>query len=173
MTGDIQHAPDGPFLYFGYGSNLDPEQLRRHCPSAQFVSVARLPDFRFALTIESKNTWGGGVGDLQPAPGDEVWGALWLIAAGDSHALDDHMGCFRDPPAYRRTAVAVTTPAGDQVRCRSYTVAAPHPDGFLPSPAYLEAVVRGARAVGLPAGYIARLEAIPDNGRPTPGGASH
>jgi hypothetical protein len=169
MTGDIQHAPDGPFLYFGYGSNLDAEQLRRHCPSAQLVSVARLPGYRFALTIESKNTWGGGVGDLQAAPGDEVWGALWLIAAGDSHALDDHMGLFRDPPAYRRATVDVTTPAGDEVRCRSYTVAAPHLEGFLPSPGYRDAVVRGARAVGLPEAYIARLAAIPDNGRTAPG----
>ncbi|MDA0302365.1 MAG: gamma-glutamylcyclotransferase [Chloroflexi bacterium] len=164
MTDEIR-SPGGPFLYFGYGSNLDAEQLRRHCPGAQFVSIARLPDARFAFTIESKSTWLGGVGDLQPEPGDEVWGALWLIAAGDSHALDDHMGLFRDPPAYGRTTVSVTTPAGDEVRCRSYTVATPHLAGFLPSPAYRNAVVRAARAIGLPASYVARLEAIPDNGR--------
>lgn len=169
MTDDIARAPDGPFFYFGYGSNLDAEQLRRHCPSAQFVSVARLTGYRFALTIESKRTWGGGVGDLQPAPDDEVWGALWVIAPADSHALDDHMGLFRDPPAYRRATVPVSTPAGDEVRCRTYTVAAPDPDGFLPSPAYRDAVVRGARAVGLPAAYVARLEAMPDNGRPAAG----
>ena len=171
MADQISDAPAGPFLYFGYGSNLDVDQLRRDCPSAQLVSIARLPDHRFAFSIESKNTWHGGVGDLQPEPGDEIWGALWLIAAEDGRALDDHMGLFRDPPAYRRVAVQVTTPAGDEVRCRSYAVAAPNLEGYLPSPAYRDTVVRGARRIGLPEAYIARLEAIPDNGRA--GGGAH
>ncbi|MEI7926515.1 MAG: gamma-glutamylcyclotransferase family protein [Chloroflexota bacterium] len=171
MTAESSSQPAGPFLYFGYGSNLDLAQLRSHCPSAQLVSIARLADYRFAFTIESKNTWLGGVGDMQPAPGDEVWGALYIIGAEDSRSLDDHMGLFRDPPAYRRTEVEVTTPAGDVVRCRSYTVATPNLDGYLPSPAYRDVVVQGARAVGLPASYIARLEAIPDNGRV--GGGAH
>ena len=171
MTAVSSSQPDGPFLYFGYGSNLDLAQLRSHCPSAQFVSIARLADHRFAFTIESKHTWLGGVGDMQAAPGDEIWGALYVITAEDSRSLDDHMGLFHDPPAYRRTIVEVTTPAGDTVRCRSYTVAAPHLEGYLPSPAYRDLLVQGARAVGLPAGYLARLAAIPDNGRT--GGGPH
>lgn len=154
-----------PFLYFGYGSNLEADGMRSHCPSAQLVSIARLAGYRFAFTIESRNTWLGGVGDMQSDATDEIWGALWVIAAEDSHALDDHMGLFREPVAYRRTTVEVTTPAGDVVRCRSYVVADPHLEGYLPSPAYRDAVVRGARAIGLPVAYIARLEAIPDNGR--------
>ena len=102
---------------------------------------------------------------MQPAPGDEIWGALWLIAAEESHDLDEQEGLFRDPPAYRRVTVEVTTPAGDVVRCRSYAVAQPDLAGILPSPAYRDTVVRGARRIGLPEAYIARLEAIPDNGR--------
>ena len=72
---------------------------------------------------------------------------------------------INDPPAYRRVIVELATPAADVVRCRSYTVAAPDPDGFLPSPAYRDTMVRGAERVGLPAAYVARLAAIPDNGR--------
>ena len=165
MTDRTDEAPATRFLYFGYGSNLDAAGMRSHCPSARLVSIARLADHRFAFTIESKNTWLGGVGDMQPAPGDEIWGALWLVAAEESRALDEHMGLFRDPPAYARTIVEVTTPAGDVVRCRSYAVAEPNLDEYLPSPAYRDAVVRGARSAGLPAAYIARLEAIEDNGR--------
>lgn len=165
MTDRIDEAPATPFLYFGYGSNLDEAGMRSHCPSARLIGIARLAGHRLAFTIESRNTWFGGVGDMQPAPGDEIWGALWLIDAEDSRALDEHMGLFRDPPAYARTIVEVTTPAGDVVRCRSYAVAAPNRDEYLPSPAYRDAVVRGARSVGLPTAYIARLEAIEDNGR--------
>ncbi|MFA7249425.1 MAG: gamma-glutamylcyclotransferase [Dehalococcoidia bacterium] len=157
--------PAGPFLYFGYGSNLDADRMRSHCPSARLVSIARLADHRLAFSIESKNTWLGGVGDMQPAPGDEIWGALWVIAAGDSRSLDEAEGLTRVPPAYRRVTVEVTTPAGDVVRCRSYAVADPHPEGYLPSPAYRDTLVRGAQGIGLPEAYIARLAAIPDNGR--------
>ena len=157
--------PAGPFLYFGYGSSLDGERLRAICPSARLVSIARLPGHRLAFSIESKRTWRGGVADMQPAAGEEIWGALWLIDAAGSRPLDEHEGLFRDPPAYRRTTVEVTTPAGDVVRCRSYAVVDPDPAGFLPSPPFKRTLVRGARALGLPAAYIARLEALPDNGR--------
>ncbi len=163
--------PTGPFLYFSYGSNLDGARLRMHSPSARLVSAARLADHRVVYSIESKTTWLGGVGDIVEAPGDEVWGALRLIDAEDSRGLDEQEGVFRDPPAYRRIVVEVTTSAGDIVRCRSYRVVTPDPNGFLPSPAYRETILRGARAVGLPEAYIARLAATPDNGRA--GGGPH
>jgi gamma-glutamylcyclotransferase len=167
----IEPAPGdetSPFLYFAFGSNLDEARLTLHCPSARLVGAARLPDHRLAFSIESKNTWHGGVADIRPAPGDHVWGALWVIDGADSRELDDQEGVFRDPPAYGRVTVEVETPAGDRVRCRSYQVVSPDPKGFAPSPAFRETIVRGARAVGLPAEYVARLEALPDNGWPSP-----
>ena len=155
----------GPFLYFSYGSNLDAARIRMHCPSARLVTIARREGYRLAFSAESKNTWHGGVGDMRPSPGDEVWGALWLIDAAESDALDEQEGLLRVPPVYERITVEVTTPAGDTVRCRSYVVADPNLEGFLPSPAYKETVLRGARALGFPARYIEILEAVRDNGR--------
>ena len=163
-------APHGPFLYFGYGSSLDITRLHLHCPSARLVTIARRAGVRLAFSIESKRTWLGGVANMLPAsgdaaaPGDEVWGALYLIDAAESRVLDEQEGLFRDPPAYRRETVEVTTPAGDIVRCRSYVVADPNLEGFLPSPAFKATLLRGARALGLPPTYIARLEALADNG---------
>jgi hypothetical protein len=40
----------------------------------------------------------------------------------------------------------------------------PNLEGYAPSPAYRETLLRGARAARLPAGYVTRLEAIEDNG---------
>lgn len=164
-------TPEGSFLYFAYGSNLSQTRLHLHAPSAHLVSIARLPEYRLAFSIESKRSWLGGVGDILPAPGDEVWGALWVIAPEDSRHLDEQEGVFRDPPAYRRISVEVSTPAGDVVRCRSYQVVTPHEAGFLPSPAYKDTIVTGARELGLPESYLARLEAIEDNG--VQGGRAH
>ena len=170
----MDESPAGPFLYFAYGSNLSAKRLHLHAPSAHLVSVARLEGYRLAFSIESKRSWLGGVGDIVPAPDDpgaEVWGALWVIAPEHSRELDAQEGVFRDPPAYRRVSVEVETPAGDQVRCRSYRVVAPDPRGFLPSPAYKDTILTGAREIGLPEVYLARLEAIPDNG--VAGGGAH
>ena len=153
-----------PFLYFGFGSNLEAARLHIHCPSARFLSIARLANHRLAFSIESKNTWHGGVADVRPEAGSEVWGALWLIDEEHSEPLDRQEGLFRDPPAYQRLRVQLETPAGDLITCRSYQVANPHPDGYLPSPAYLDTMLRGARAIGLPQHYIAALEAIEHNG---------
>lgn len=156
-------AAEPDFLYFAFGSNLDAARLHIHCPSARFVTIARLADHRLAFSIESKNTWHGGVGDALPAPGAEIWGALWVISGADSRALDEQEGVFREPPAYRRYRVQVETPAGDVVTCRAYQVATPNLEGIAPSPAYKDTILRGARAVKLPEAYIAQLEAIQDN----------
>jgi gamma-glutamylcyclotransferase (GGCT)/AIG2-like uncharacterized protein YtfP len=153
-----------PFLYFGYGSNLDEARLHIHCPSARLVTTARLADHRLAFSIESKNTWHGGVADIRPEAGREVWGALWLIDEEHSEPLDRQEGVFRDPPAYRRIVVDLETAAGDRVTCRSYQVVTPDPAGIRPSPAYRETILRGARALALPEPYLRGLEAIEDNG---------
>ncbi len=158
-------TPESPFLYFGYGSSMDADRMRQTAPHARLIGPARLADHILAFSIESKNTWHGGVADILPSPGDEVWGALWLVSPEESHALDEHEGVFRDPPAYRRVTVEVTTPSGDRVRCRSYQVVTPDPRTPPPSRAFKETLVRGARTVGLPASYVARLATIQDNGR--------
>jgi len=157
-------ADEAPFLYFAFGSNLDADRLHIHCPSARLIATARLAGHRLAFSLESKRNWHGGVADVRPSPGDEVWGALWVIAGGEGGALDEQEGVFRDPPAYRRITVDVETPAGDAVRCRSYQVVTPDPTGFAPSPAYRQTILRGARAIGLPASYVTALEALADNG---------
>ena len=158
-------TPDSAFLYFGYGSSMDADRMRQTAPHARLIGPARLADHTMAFTIESKNTWHGGVADIQPADSDEVWGALWLIPADESHALDEHEGLFREPPAYRRVTVEVTTPSGDRVRCRSYQVASPDFGTPPPSKAFKDTLIRGARTVGLPVAYVARLASIEDNGR--------
>lgn len=158
-------VPDDPdFLYFAFGSNLDAARLRIHCRSARFVLPARLEGYRLAFSVESARTWHGGVGDIIASPDDEVWGALWVIDGEHSHPLDVQEGLFREPPVYRRITVDVTTAAGDAVRCRCYQVVTPARTDILPSPAYKQTIVRGARACGLPPHYIAKLEAITDNG---------
>ncbi|MCY4641067.1 MAG: gamma-glutamylcyclotransferase [Chloroflexi bacterium] len=152
------------FLYFAYGSNLDAARLHRSCPGARPCGRARLPAYRLRFPLYSRR-WGGGVADVVPDPSAEVWGALWRIAAGEAAALDRQEGVDRDPPRYRRVELSVETSVGGRLSCLAYRVAAPDPDAALaPSPDYLAAMLRGARAFSLPEAYVARLAAL----RPAP-----
>ena len=149
-----------PLLYFAYGSNLDAARLHRSCPGAAPRGIARLPDHRLRFPLFSRR-WGGGVADICPEPGGEVWGVLWLIPAGELSALDRQEGVDATPPRYRRVEVVVEGPAGERLSCLAYRVAAPRAGAELaPSGAYRETMLRGARAFSLPEAYVARLAAL-------------
>ena len=147
------------FLYFAYGSNLSEERLREHCSSARLLTIARLPGYRLAFTRRSER-WGGGVADIRPERGAEVWGAVWRIAAKEGDALDAQEGVHASPPRYRRLEVAVVTREGEALDCLAYQVVEPAAEHIAPSEAYLETLLRGARAVGLASSYVERIATL-------------
>ena len=151
-------APGG-FRYFAYGSNLSQARLHENCPSARLEAIARLPGYRLAFTRRSER-WGGGVADIRLDPAAEARGIVWRIDAAEGDALDRQEGVHATPPRYRRIEVAVTTEAGEVLDCLAYQVAEPQAGHIAPSAAYLETMLLGARAAGLPEAYIARIEAI-------------
>jgi cation transport regulator ChaC len=141
-------------LYFAYGSNMDPVQMRSRAPGARALGPARLPGWRLTFTRDSPG-WGGGVGHIEPDPTDEVWGVLWEVTEEDLRSLDDYEGV--DVGAYVRDRVTVSH-AGREVEAIVYLAV---PRGFkAPSRRYVEALVRGAEAHGLPPAYVGRLRAL-------------
>src|SRR3990172_11142414 len=88
--------PMSRLLYFAYGSNLDLRRFRRRCPAAAVVGRARLPDHQLSFTRYSR-TSKGGVADIVPEPGAEVWGALYEVDEPCLAALDEYEGVPRGP----------------------------------------------------------------------------
>ena len=41
-------------LYFAYGSDLDPAEMKAMCPEQHVVGLAVLPDHRLAFPLEDK-----------------------------------------------------------------------------------------------------------------------
>ena len=154
----MTESPAG-FRYFAYGSNLSEARLHENCPSARLEAIASLSGHRLAFTRRSAR-WGGGVADIRPDSGGEVWGVVWRIDAVDGAALDRQEGVHASPPRYRRIEVAVTTPGGDVLDCLAYQVVEPEAEHVAPSAAYLGTMLRGARDAGLPESYAARIDAI-------------
>jgi gamma-glutamylcyclotransferase (GGCT)/AIG2-like uncharacterized protein YtfP len=139
--------------YFAYGSNMSREELRAWCPSAEFVTIARLPNHRLDFTRHSRRRQGG-VADVVPSNGDEVWGVVYDIPSDELPALDRKEGV---PNAYQREYVSVIVQSGERAEALTYTVVHKVPTE-LPSERYLDLILKGAREWKLPAEYVRKLE---------------
>lgn len=141
--------------YFAYGSNMSWEELRFWCPNAKFVSIARLPNHRLDFTRYSGRRQGG-VADVVPSTGHDVWGVVYDIPSDELPALDRKEGV---PNAYQRENVSVFIQSGERAAALTYTVVHKVPTEP-PSQEYFELILRGARDWGLPDEYVRKLEQI-------------
>lgn len=156
-----------PFTWFVYGSSLDraafAEWAAAHgyaVPSFEGAVPARLSGWRLAFDVVSRH-WGGAVASLAEAPGEGVEG-LAVTLPGAARGLVDHKeGAVSG--LYTAFPVSVTPLAGGAPLPALAFRAAPArrlPAEAPPSPAYLQVMARGARASGLSAAWVARLEEL-------------
>lgn len=160
-------VPGADFVWFVYGSSLDREAFRAWAaehgyalPDASRAFPARLDGWRLAFDVASRY-WGGAVGSLVPEAGRFVEG-LALPMPGAARGLADHKegvvsGLYRPQP------VEVTPLTGGPPVAAVAYLASPDrrmPAEEPPAAAWLDAVIRGARASGLPPGWIAGLERL-------------
>jgi len=153
-------------LYFAYGSNLEPNQMRSRAPGHRVVGLAALRDYRLVFPLYS-NDWGGGVSSVQPHHGDTVWGVLFdvpeedlrrldsfekFIAPGDQHNIYDR----------QHMTVELTRPDDGSVprRVRADLYVARPSNPSPPSRRYLDQLILGARHYRLPEDYIAQLTSV-------------
>jgi len=150
-----RHLPD-PVWYFAFGSNMN-ERLfheRRHITPIE-SKVGRLDGYRLCFTVAGGRRPGTSApANIRPAPGEAVYGVLYLLPLRKIARLDASEG-----RQYAYLEVGVIDASGLEVRAMSYIGPAGAPEGR-PSPAYLKIVRAAARERGLPAEYIAFLEGI-------------
>jgi|SRR6267143_6687238 len=143
-------------IYFAYGSNLSPTQMRARCPSARLMGTGCLNGYRLGFTRRSVK-WGGGVADLLPEPGAHVWGALYELSAEEFERLDFYEGV---PAAYKRELVELVDMSGVRWSAWAYFVVQKSPH-VTPTHAYMRTILDGAREVDLPADYLEFLQGVP------------
>ena len=144
--------------YFAYGSNMDAAQMRERCPSARAVGIARFPDHRLAFT-RMATTRRCGVADAVPSPGDDVWGVVYEVEAGELAYLDECEGV--DVGAYVREARAVrlkATGGEEVVKAEVYFVRERAAREFKTNAAYKTILLAAAGYWDLPASYVEALE---------------
>ena len=154
-------------LYFAFGSNLDPDQMRERCPGHHVVGMAMLRDHKLVFPLFSER-WGGGVASVQLSHGKDMWGVLFELSDEDLRALDGYEG-FRAPGdahnLYERELIWVelVRPVDGSVprRVRACAYLAHTANPSPPSRRYVDALIKGARHHRLPDDYIALLGRLP------------
>lgn len=159
-------------LYFAYGSNLSWSQMKERCPSAEFVTVAKLKGYRLDFTLESPpEERNGGVADVVRDNLNEVWGVIYDI--GDPHDwlnLDRCEGfqpCMAGHSLYLRRELKVHPHPQPEnsltLSVQLYEVRKKAKQTIPPHPHYKELILQGARHWELPEEYIELLVAVPDS----------
>ena len=101
MAGDFSKAKER--LYFGYGSNLWKDQMKKRCPTSAYAGIARLNGYQwiinkrgYANVVETSNT--------QNETTNVVWGLVFTLQSADENKLDVNEGV---PEAYTKEDLVV------------------------------------------------------------------
>jgi hypothetical protein len=148
-------------FYFAYGSNMDPRQIIRRCPSYRFYSRAILTDYKLDFTLRSRQRRCG-VANVVPCKTAKVIGVIYRINSTRDWARLDRAEGFRKGKKrsnrYVRSQIFTTTINDKKLDVLAYIYIgliekSPPP----PSNAYLDQMIYGADHWGLPAEYIQDL----------------
>ncbi len=149
--------PGDNIITFAYGSNMPTARIRERCPSANALGVAELRGHELRWHKVSKKD-GSGKCDIvkSDVEGASVFGVLYEISSGDKSALNRAEGLGH---GYDEVQIAVLH-NGAEITVAAYKATKTNP-AILPYTWYKALAVFGAREHGLPAAYIALLEAAP------------
>ena len=127
-------------LYIAYGSNLNLEQMKRRCPTAEVVGTAELKNWRLRFRGGSHSA----VATIEREQGFTVPVLIWRIQPEDEVALNRYEGF---PFLYRKETLRLTV-NGKRVRAMVYIMnEAGHPYG-IPSAGYLNTIREGYESAG-------------------------
>ncbi len=146
-------------LFFAYGSNMNPGQIASRCFKPEAYVIAYLQDHKMAFFGHSKR-WDNGEATVIPKPGENAWGVVYKLTISDSDRLDSWQDVRLDGTgAYFHYPTVVMDAEGNEYPVLLYKRFFSG-ESANPSEEYMEAVISGALANGLPADYIKMLKSI-------------
>jgi cation transport regulator ChaC len=147
--------------YFAYGSNMQPATFAgRRGIVAHGAVPARLTGWRLVFDKPSLLPGLHGMANIVESADADVLGVAYAITRDDLAHVDLTEGVLIGN--YRRVAVRVTTLDGSASELDAFTLTSDRRDAsLLPSRRYLDILVEGAEAHGLPSEYVAWLRACP------------
>lgn len=147
---------EGYGYYFAYGSNMLERQMQDRTRRAELIGPARIEGFRLAFNIPG-TIFPNAVANLIEENNAETWGALYRVQKAEFiDRMDFYEGVHHGE--YTRETARVFTSSGEAVDAFIYRNPGVAQEAA-PSLGYLDIMLRGAKAVGLPKSYIEELKA--------------
>jgi hypothetical protein len=144
-------------LYAAYGTNLDPEQMRRRCPHSPVRGTGWLEGWRLTFGGEDVG-WEGALPSLVEDPLGSVYVMLYDVPDLDEKVLDEWESY---PQIREKIRLRVTTLDGTPLAwvyvLRAY-------EGGMPSCRLLGLMAEAAEAAGAPKDYLYELRSRPCKG---------
>lgn len=150
-----QPNPEAPFQwYFAYGSNMLKEQMEKRTGPIIESWPALLKHHELAFNKAGKD--GTGKANIVRERGSLVFGVAYKCDRRALEQLDHYEGVSGGH--YKRRFANITFITGEERRAVTY-IAVPdkEDDGLMPSRAYLETIITGAREHRLPDDYIEQV----------------
>lgn len=133
-------------LYIAYGSNLNLEQMKHRCPTAEVVGAAELKNWRLWFRGGTHSA----VATIERERRFMVPVLIWRIQPRDERALDRYEGF---PFLYRKETLRLTV-NGRRVCAMVYIMnEAEHPYGT-PSAGYLNTIHEGYKSANFDTGVL-------------------
>ena len=150
--------PDDEVWYFAFGSNMHDDVFRKRRRMRPLEwRVGRIKDYRLRFNLEGRPRGKGAPANIEPCPGEEVWGVMYRITWRDLVRLDSTEGV--PGGAYRRLWLAAEDVGKRHIEVAAYSAQGKETDGN-PSLRYINLMREGARAHGLPRHWATRLEQV-------------
>lgn len=149
--------------YFGYGSNLNLEDLSDWCkkkkeklPQLQNPRVAILENYKLDFTKYSPSR-NGGVADIIYSKNDFVYGIVFDVTKDDFNVLDKKEG---SPYFYKQSKVKVKL-LNEEVLDDVISYEVDDKEDFVsPTRKYIDILIKGAKYYSLPQIWIDKLESF-------------
>ena len=154
----LEGRPDDEVWYFAYGANLNDSVFRGRCGMQPLeVRVGRVPGYRLRFNLHGRPRGRSAPANIEPSPGDEVWGALNRMTQRDMVWLNATEGV----PGWRYRPVWLDAEDSDGRIVRAFSLMAEGlPEDGNPSLRYITLIRDGALQHGLPLHWIERLDRV-------------
>lgn len=127
-------------LYIAYGSNLNLEQMKYRCPTAEVVGVSALRGWQLRFRGGTHSA----VATVEPRKGGTVPVLIWRLQPRDELSLDHYEGF---PVLYRKETLRITV-NGKRVRAMIYIMNEEGRPYASPSVHYLSIIRDGYKSAG-------------------------
>jgi len=155
----IEQEKKTHWLYFAYGSNMNPNQIHARCTHPEFVALAKLPDHEVNFFGNSR-VWDGAQETVIPSPGKIVYGVIYKLTKSDWDRLDSWQDVRLDGTgAYFHFPTIIEDLTGKKHFVLTYKKCY-QGESQLPSKEYLDLIIQAAIFHDLPIDCLERWKTM-------------